>query len=441
MNCGETIPGLMSRMAAWQVLQAVAAGAYADVALERALRSHQISDLDRGLVTELAYGAIRQRQLLDGWIDFLGKVSARKQPPLLRLLLHLGLYQILLMERIPFSAAVNTSVELAKKSKLARLAPVVNAVLRAAIRFKENGKELPSPSTLEAILSQSHSIPIWLAELLIALKGQAGAFDLAKAFNKPPSLDLRVNRLRTSPERLRILFDAVEIESLPIKGCPDGLEVLNGSGDLRRWPGYKEGQWCVQDRSAQWVSPLLAPQPGDIVLDACSAPGGKATHLAELIGNKGELWAVDRSLTRLKKVVTNSSRLGSNCLQTLVADSTSLLEKKPGWEGYFQRILLDAPCSGLGTLARHPDARWRMSPSQIQELVGLQEKLLEGLLPLLSAGGRIVYSTCTIHPEENSRQIEKFMMRHPELSLVSQKQIWPDLEKPGDGFYAAVIDR
>ncbi len=154
-------PGLLPRRVAWEVLQAVAAGAYADVALERALRKHSMSAADRGLVTELTYGAIRQRQCLDGWLDRLGKVPASKQPPLLRWLLHLGLYQILRMDRIPAAAAVNTAVELVKSSKLARLAPVVNGILRAALRARDAGELLPLPQDSAARLAQAESLPLW----------------------------------------------------------------------------------------------------------------------------------------------------------------------------------------------------------------------------------------------------------------------------------------
>ncbi|WP_320668173.1 16S rRNA (cytosine(967)-C(5))-methyltransferase [Prochlorococcus sp. MIT 1307] len=433
--------GLLSRKAAWEVLMAVAAGAYADVAFDRVLSKYSLSEVDRRLAMEIAFGAIRQRYLLDCWLDFFGKVTSSKQPPKLRWLLHIGLYQLLVMERIPSSAALNTTVELAKASKLSRLAPVVNGVLRAAQRAKDDGKEIPLPEKPAAKLAQLHSFPLWLAADLIAWRGEVAAGEIAKASNQVPPFDLRVNRLRTTPEIMKQVFEDAGIESVFVDDCPDGLQVKLGFGDLRKWPGYEEGYWCVQDRAAQWVSPLLEPQPGETVLDACSAPGGKTTHLIELMGDKGEVWAVDRSKDRLKRLAANANRLGCNCLHLLAADSSSLLEINPRWSGFFQKILLDAPCSGLGTLARHPDARWRISRAQVDELVALQSKLLEGVLPLLGRGGRIVYSTCTIHPDENEHQIARFLKLHPELILKEEKQLWPDLINPGDGFYAAVIER
>ena len=429
---------LLSRRVAWDVLEAVAAGAYADVALERALRRRPLTALDRGFVTELSYGAIRWRQWLDGWLDRLGKVPARKQPPRLRWLLHIGLYQLLRMERIPASAAVNTTVELAKQGKLARLAPVVNGLLRSALRAREAGEALALPVEPAAALAQEQSLPLWLSRGLFQWCGPDQAERVARAFNQVPPLDLRVNRLRSTPDRAAALFAERGIATAPIADCRDGLQVLEPSGDLRRWPGFSEGYWCVQDRAAQWVTPLLDPSPGQRVLDACAAPGGKATHLAELMGDEGEIWAVDRSPGRLQRVAANAARLGCSSIQALASDASQLAQERPEWSGRFDRILVDAPCSGLGTLARHPDARWRVTEESVADLLKLQIELLNGLRSLLAPGGRLVYATCTIHPSENTEQIHSWLQAHPDLVLNSEQQRWPD-PSGGDGFYAAVI--
>ena len=432
----------MPRRLAWDVLQAVAAGAYADVALERVLRERDLNPPDRGLVTELSYGAIRQRRYLDAWLDRLGKVPASKQPPKLRWLLHVGLYQLLLMERIPDSAAVNTAVELAKASKgLGRLAPVVNGVLRAALRARDAGETLQLPNDEAAQLAQAHSLPDWFTQLLIEWRGSDGAGAVARSCNRVPDLDLRVNRLRSSPSQVQQDLAAAGINSEPIVDCPDGLRISGHSGDLRQWPGYAEGHWCVQDCSAQSIAPLLDPNPGDRILDACAAPGGKATHLAELVGDQAEIWAVDRSPGRLKRVAANAARLGLASIHALAADATNLLEEHPQWRESFQRILIDAPCSGLGTLARHPDARWRVTPQSIRGLLPQQQALLDGLLTLLAPQGVLVYATCTIHPDENQKQIQALLKRHPSLCLEKESQLWPDQASGGDGFYSAVLQR
>ncbi|KZR92390.1 Ribosomal RNA small subunit methyltransferase B [Synechococcus sp. MIT S9509] len=429
---------LLSRRVAWDVLEAVAAGAYADVALERALRRRSLAPVDRGFVTELSYGAIRWRQWLDGWLDRLGKVPACKQPPRLRWLLHIGLYQLLRMERIPASAAVNTTVELAKQGKLARLAPVVNGLLRSALRAHEAGEGLALPEEPAAALAQQHSLPLWISRGLFQWCGSEQAERVARAFNQVPPLDLRVNRLRSTPDQATALFAERSIATAPISGCPHGLQVLEPSGDLRQWPGFSEGYWCVQDRAAQWVAPLLDPRPGQRVLDACAAPGGKATHLAELMGDEGEIWAVDRSPGRLQRVAANAARLGCSSIHALASDASQLGQERPEWRNRFDRILVDAPCSGLGTLARHPDARWRVTEASVAELLKLQIVLLDGLRSLLAPGGRLVYATCTIHPSENTEQVHGWLQAHPDLVLESEQQRWPD-PIGGDGFYAAVI--
>ena len=435
------IKGLEARKAALEVIEAVGGGAFADVALERVFKRYSFKSIDKALVTELSYGAIRQRYFLDLWIDFLGKVSAKKQPPRLRWLLHLGLYQILKMERIPPSASINTTVELTKTFHLPKLTPVVNGILRSALRRKQRGLLLPKSKNPSLELAKNESLPLWLADELITWKGVEDANKIAQAFNSISPIDIRVNKLRADIENVKEIFDSFGIKNKLIPGCSHGLEVPAGVGEPKKWPGYEEGKWSVQDRSSQLIAPSLGPLPGEKILDACAAPGGKSTHIAELTNNKCNLWSVDRSFQRSKKILANAERLGTKCLQPLVADSNELLVKHPEWMGFFDRILIDAPCSGLGTLSRHPDARWRMNKDNIHELVALQRKLLNSLSPLLKRGGKLVYSTCTIHPDENFNQVENFLQLNSEFLLEYEKQIWPGDEDNGDGFYIAVLNK
>jgi 16S rRNA (cytosine967-C5)-methyltransferase len=454
IHASDTVPGLASRQLAWQVLQAVAAGAYADAALERELASLArsgggLSPADRGLATEIAYGAIRQRLLLDGWIDALGKVSALRQPPALRWLLHVGLYQLLFSDRVPAAAAVSTTVALAKRVGLGRLAPVVNGMLRSLLRRRDSlagaepwdGLELPADPA--AALALRRSLPPWLSAALLGWLPPERAEAFALACNAVPALDLRANPLRTSRDELLQRFTDAGVAARALPGAPHGLTLLERVGDPRDLPGYAEGLWCVQDRSAQAIAPLLDPQPGQRILDACAAPGGKSTHLAELIGDRGEVWALDRSEARLRRLDRNAERLGLTAIRSLALDATALAEAKPHWGGSFDRLLLDAPCSGLGTLARHPDARWRITPDAIDGLVSLQRQLLEALLPLLAPAGRLVYATCTVEPRENGALIHGLLKSHPEWSLLQERQWWPEPPEAerggGDGFYAAVL--
>lgn len=466
--------GLPAREVAWKVLLAVAAGAYADAALERELNRTSLSGADRALATELAYGAIRQRRLLDAWVDAHGRVRAEQQPPKLRWLLHVGLYQLLFTARVPASAAVSTTVDLAKQGGLGRLAPVANGLLRSVLRRREqvgaaatagpladapveapattNAAEPAAEPWLGLTLAEDplasfglrHSLPEWLAIDLQRWLSADRAEAFARACNSSPPLDLRVNRRRGDRDSLAAAFSAAGIRTQPLAESLDGLTLLDRCGDLRGLPGYGEGLWSVQDRSAQRIVPLLDPQPGQRVLDACAAPGGKCTQIAEWMADQGEIWAVDRSDARLRRVALNAERLGLTSIQRFCADAADLASLRPQWIGWFDRILLDAPCSGLGTLSRHADARWRMQNEAIEPLAALQQNLLEGLLPLLAPGGRLVYATCTVHPRETSECIAWLVAHHPEVRLVQEQQWWPAQELDGscagDGFFAAVLE-
>ncbi len=437
--------GLAPRRLAWAVLQAVAAGAYADAALERVLQRHPLPPRDRALATDLAYGAIRQRALLDGWINAQGRLAAERQPPKLRWLLHVGLYQLLFLQRVPAAAAVNTTVDLARQSGLERLAPVVNGLLRNVHRLREAlpaesppWQGLPLPEDPAASLALRHSLPLWLAEDLLSWRGANAAEAFALACNTPPSLDLRLNPLRTNQASLIARLAEAGLRAVALPGQPEGLTLLDRPGDLRALPGYAEGHWSVQDRQAQCIVPLLDPKPGERILDACAAPGGKASHCAERMKDRGEVWAIDRSAARLKRLTANAERLGLQAIRPLAADATNLLTERPDWRGHFDRILLDAPCSGLGTLARHADARWRQSPATVAAVAQLQEALIDGLAPLLAAGGTFVYATCTVHPSENEQRMALALQHQPHWQLIQAEQWWPQ-PGAGDGFYAAVL--
>ena len=435
--------GLAPRQLAWEVLLAVGGGAYADVALERALQRSALEGADRALATELAYGTIRQRRLLDAWLDALGRVSSQRQPPRLRWLLHLGLYQLLFSTRVPPSAAVSTTVELAKRGGLARLAPVANGLLRQALRRHPSPAAPPwegltLPDAAAGSLGLRQSLPPWLAELLLQWLPAERAEAFASAANQPPALDLRVNPLRSSRDGVLAAFAAAAIPAVALPHSPHALSLEGRVGDLRRLPGFSEGHWSVQDRTAQRVVSLLDPRPGERLLDACAAPGGKCTQIAECIGDRGEVWAVDRSAARLQRLERNAARLGLGCVRTLAADAAALAELRPDWRGSFDRILVDAPCSGLGTLARHADARWRLQPEAIPQLAALQRRLLAGLLPLLRPGGRLVYATCTVHPAENGAVVDAVLADQPGWQGLERWQAWPE-PGGGDGFFAALL--
>jgi 16S rRNA (cytosine967-C5)-methyltransferase len=399
-----------ARQLALNVLLQVQAGAYADVALHRTLEQARLGDGDRALATELVYGTVRRQRTLNALVDQLGHRPADKQPPVLRLVLHLGLYQLRYLSAVPPSAAVNTSVDLAKANGLGRLSGVVNGLLRQYLRQAEQGTDpLGLPDNPVTALGLRHSYPDWLVALWVEQLGVEEADQLCRWFNQVPTIDLRVNRQRTSLPEVTAAFGAAGVAIAPIPGVPWGLRLLEHRGVLSELPGYAEGWWSVQDASAQLVGLLLDPQPGDTVLDVCAAPGGKATQIAEILGGQGQVVACDRAPSRLKKIAANAARLGLGNLTTHAGDSTDLAD----FHGVGDRVLVDAPCSGLGTLHRHADARWRQSPQSIAELAQLQGALLAEAARCVKPGGTLVYATCTLHPAENEAVIERFLGEHP----------------------------
>ena len=433
------LEGYLQRKAAWEILLKVNYGMYSDSALEKVVSNYKFTSLDIAFITELSFGCIRYRNFLDYWIDHTSKLDHQKQPPKLRWLLHIGLYQILKMDKIPDSACISTTVEIAKNSELNKLSGVVNGVLRNATR-KLKINNLPEfPMSQAERISVKESLPIWLVNEMIAWFGINETKKIAISFNKKPKIDLRINTLKTTMRESLEIFQKNNIDVEPINNLIDGMVLKCRPRSIRKLPGYFEGKWLIQDRSSQWVAPLLRPKKGDKILDACAAPGTKTTHLAQLIKDEGEIVAIDRSDNRLNLLKENLERLDIKSVKTLKIDATKLIEIMPEYINYFDKILIDAPCSGIGTLARNPDARWKLTKESIDQLVTIQERLLETILPLLNKNGLIVYSTCTICPNENNLLIDKFLKKNKKLELVFEKQILPNNDDNGDGFYAAIV--
>ena len=431
--------GYLQRKAAWEILLKVNSGIFSDYALEKVLINYQFNSLDKAFITELSFGCIRYRKFLNLWVDHTSKLNHQKQPPKLKWLLHVGLYQLLKMNKIPHSAAISSTVEVAKQTELKAFPGVINGILRNTTRLleKKNIPEIPN-NELERI-SFLDSLPLWLVKDMVNWFGIEKTKDIAKAFNKTPTLDLRVNSLKISIYQMIDEFNRNGISAEPINSLSTGIVLKSKSRSIQKLPGYEEGKWFIQDRSSQWVATLLSPKQGEKILDLCSAPGSKTTHLAELINDEGEIWAVDRSQKRLKKLHQNLERLNINCVKTINYDALKLLDIRPDFVNYFDKVLLDAPCSGIGTFSRNPDARWSLTDKKISELISLQEKLLNISKKYLKENGTLVYSTCTICPRENNLLIKKFLKKNPNMQLIKEKQILPSNYYQGDGFYSAII--
>ncbi|MGH7833845.1 MAG: 16S rRNA (cytosine(967)-C(5))-methyltransferase RsmB, partial [Candidatus Binatia bacterium] len=376
--------------------------AYADILLDQTLKYALLAGPDRALLTEIVYGTLRWR----GWIDWILSHVLRRPlanlNPFLRNVLRSGLYQMLYLTRVPEYAAVNEAVELAKRFGGQETAGMVNAVLRRAAREKATFHLPDAAVNPAAYLAVRWSHPEGLARKWLDDFSFSDTEALLQANNEEAPLVVRVNRLRTGAEALVEQFRARGFEGTVGRWSPQAIR-LNPGTRVTELPGFNEGLFQVQGEASQIVAYLLGPTPGERVLDACAAPGGKTTHLAELMEDKGEVIAADLSQRGLEKVKENMHRLGITSVRCFAADVTQRLEgplSRP-----YDRILVDAPCSGLGTLRSHPEARWHRGPEDIERLARLQRKILHNVLRYLKQGGVLVYATCTLTREENEALI------------------------------------
>jgi 16S rRNA (cytosine967-C5)-methyltransferase len=404
--------------------------AYADILLEDAFAKHPLKDVDKGLLTELVYGVLRWRERVDWVISLFSSIRpARMERDILNIL-RLGAYQLLFLDRIPASAAVNESVKIAKV-KGERQGNFVNAVLRAIDRGREgiNYPEMATDPVRHISVKYSH--PEWLVRRFIEEIGIDDAVRLCLANNEPPPLTIRVNTMAISREGLLLKLNEAGYEAAFTSFSPVGL-VLKGGGDVRGIPGFAEGLWSVQDEASQLVSFILDPRPEEKVLDACAAPGGKATHIAELMADRGEVVAMDVRPHGVRKIEDSARRLGLKSARAMVSDASEPLGFR---DGEFDRILLDAPCSGTGVLRRHPEGKWRKREVDIPELAERQEGLMENLSRYLRPGGITVYSVCSIMKEEGKGVVESFLAGHPEFTLE------PAIPKIGGAVDTLICDK
>lgn len=419
-----------SRALALEVLYEInEKGAYANLALDRALFSCREADArDRALATELVYGTVKQRGRLDYILDQFATVKTEKMDPWTRNNLRLALYQLTSLDKIPPSAAVDEAVKLAKRHGHAD--KFVNAVLRAYLRGKDQIR-WPDPAQSPAeYLAARYSFPRWMTERFLRAYGPEQAEALCRWYNAPAPLWIRTNTLRTSRAALRAQLEQAGFSAAESRIAPEGLR-LDAATDLRGLDAFRRGLFTVQDESSMLAARAVSPTPGDSVLDVCSAPGGKTTHLAQLMQNTGRICACDIHPHRLELVRETCARLGVTCVELFLQDGTRLRER---WQTPFDAVLCDVPCSGLGVLGRRADARWSKTAADIDDLCRVQAQILEEAAQLVKPGGVLVYSTCTITPEENELQVRRFLERHCEFSpdpLLSERCRCP--EKGGAG--------
>lgn len=395
-----------SRDIALLVLKEVDAGAaYANLALDRALELYRPGALDRAFATELVYGALRTLNTLDWIIQRHIRHPLEKQTPWVRNILRLGVYQMLYMDRVPPPAAVNEAANLARRFGHPGAAGFVNGVLRNVLRQMGDIAFPPLGEDPVGHISLKYSHPAWLVERWIRELGPEETMMLCAANNRPAPGTVRTNTLKITRDGLVARLENEGVRAEKARYAPEGVH-LGGVGGLRGFPPFEEGLFQVQDESSMLAGHAVSPSPGSRVMDAAGAPGGKATHLAQIMGDRGTVLAMDIHAHKLKLIGENCRRLGITCIKPVKADAGNLPEDLRGWADF---VLLDTPCSGTGVIRRRPDARWRKTPGQLPEIIRLQGELLDSVSRCLRPGGVLVYSTCSVLYEENRGQVERFL--------------------------------
>ena len=403
-----------------------AAASFADIALDHELLSSPLSPRDAALAMELVYGTLRWQRYLD-WI--LAPHSRRRLETLdarVRVILRMTAYQIALLDRVPTFAAVDDAVTLAPRTPGVK--PFVNAVLRSFARRAPREREPAVPrDPLEALATRC-SFPTWLAARWVARFGREEAEALMRASNERPPLTLRANALRTTRDALAERLAAEEgLAVRPTRHAPEGL-VVGPGGAPASWRAFGDGSFAVQDEASMPVGRLLAPEPGATVADVCAAPGTKTTHIAELMADRGRVLAFDREPERLARVREAAARLG---ITVVDARNGSVDALAPGFRDACDAVLVDAPCSNLGVLRRNPEVKWRRQPSDLGPASRQQSEILAAAATMVKPGGRLVYATCSLEPEENEAVVSAFLRTRPEFAIDAPDKFVLPLDPDG----------
>jgi 16S rRNA (cytosine967-C5)-methyltransferase len=418
--------------------------AYSNLLLHRTIKKYNIETKDRALLTELTYGTLQHRMTLDYYLEpfVRGKLDGW-----VRELLRMSLYQIVYLTKIPPHAVVHEAVEIAKRRGHKRIAPTVNGILRSVLRKGVRSLENLEDGVAKIAIETSH--PEWLIERWIELYGEEDAIAMAHENNNPASVTMRVNTAKTTVDEAIAALKAEGIEVRRGEVVPESL--ISESGNPSNTDSFKKGLITIQDESSMLPVNALDVEPGMKVLDMCAAPGGKTTHIAEKMNDEGEVYAHDIHAHKIKLIQSNAERLGLESIIPKSGDSRELVNLYG--ESSFDRILLDAPCSGFGVIRRKPEIKYVKNENDIKGLLTIQSELLDTAEKLLKPNGIIVYSTCTVEHEENRGMVEKFLEKHKNIELIplpnlheSKKlsiendtlQVLPQ-HFGGDGFFVAAF--
>jgi len=400
-------------------------GAYSNIALNKKLEDVKLSNIDKAFITELVYGTLKWQLSIDYIIEKFSSVKIKKISPWILNILRLGVYQLLYMSKIPESAACNESVNLAKRYGHSASSRYVNAVLRNIARSKDKIEYPDKNKDLSAYLSVRYSHPEWMVKNWLKRFGESFTEELLKSNNETAPLTVRVNTLKTSREELRSQLEKDGFETRPAKYVENAL-IIDNPSSITKMEAFAKGLFQVQDESSMMVAQVLNPKPGDLVIDVCSAPGGKATHIAELMKNKGQVIARDVHEHKIKLIEEAALRLGIDIIKAEVYDAQKedlkLTEKA-------DCVLVDAPCTGFGIIRRKPDIKWTRMEKDLDEIVKLQENILDISSRYVKPGGVLVYSTCTIEPEENDELVKKFIQNNKQFELEDISEVLPSSVK------------
>lgn len=389
--------------------------AYSNIALDEMLKearknSVKMDSRDVGFISEIVYGTISWRLTIDEIIKKYSNIKMKKISPWILNILRMSAYQILFLDKVPKSAAVNEGVALAKRYGHRASSNFVNAILRK-VEKKDYEIFFEIKNDVERI-SKTTSMPVWIVERLLKQDTVEKVEQICQASNLKPKLYIRVNTLKTNRQLLMkelkekgIYAEKAELENFLLLGEAKNIEELKQ---------FQEGKFTIQDEMAGYISKFLDPQCNEKVLDACSSPGGKTTYMAELMKNQGEITAWDLHEHRIKLVDRATQRLGIDIITTEVKDATIYEEM---YNQYFDKVLLDVPCLGIGVLKRKPDIKWKRKEEDIEEITKVQQKILENCSNYLKSGGEMVYSTCSILKEENEEVIYKFIKNNPNFEI------------------------
>lgn len=389
--------------------------AYLDKMLEIEIKNSELKGHDKALLFEIVHGVIRHLGQIDWILNGFYKGQFSKCIPNIKNAMRVALYQILFLDRVPDYAAVNESVEFVKKLQGKKPADLTNAVLRNIIRNKDGIRYPDREEDLNNYFSAYYSHPIWLVKRWINRYGEAFTEELLKSNNNKPTLYLRINSLKTNNNEMTSLLEKVQLKFSKAEYLPNFIRLHNLS-NITDWEYFGKGYFSIQDESTGFSCYLLDPKPGERVLDLCAAPGGKTGLLAELMENRGELVALDKYESRLNILKKNMERLGAANITFKEVDSAEYKDE------LFDKVLIDVPCSGLGTLTKKPDIKWKRDLGDIRKMNLLQSELLENGARLLKPGGHLVYSTCTLEPEENFNIIKAFLDNNHDFELVNAKE-------------------